>query len=108
MLDRFFIQIPFFFSLPFSFLKTFSLSLFKNLFFFFYTSFFLRFSLKKKQKRVTSLIIKMSKQMKSQDLGFPTYMVACATVAALSGFNVGWHISMCLEKKKRFNLISFN
>lgn len=38
----------------------------------------------------------MSKQVKSQDLGFPVYMVACATIAALSGFNVGWHISMYL------------
>ncbi|CAO3667141.1 hypothetical protein G6F70_007885 [Rhizopus microsporus] len=36
----------------------------------------------------------MSKQVKSQDLGFPVYMVACATIAALSGFNVGWHISV--------------
>ncbi|CAO3703258.1 unnamed protein product [Rhizopus stolonifer] len=36
----------------------------------------------------------MTKQIKSQDLGFPLYMVGCATIAALSGFNVGWHISV--------------
>ncbi|CAO3631719.1 unnamed protein product [Mucor hiemalis] len=36
----------------------------------------------------------MSSHVKSQELGFPTYMVACAVVAALSGFNVGWHISV--------------
>lgn len=36
----------------------------------------------------------MPKQAKSQDMGFPIYMVVCATIAALSGFNVGWHISM--------------
>lgn len=36
----------------------------------------------------------MSKQLKSQDLGFPLYMTTCATIAALSGFNVGWHISV--------------
>lgn len=35
----------------------------------------------------------MSSQQKSQDLGFPAYMTACAALAALSGFNVGWHIS---------------
>jgi hypothetical protein len=32
--------------------------------------------------------------VKSQDLGFPLYMTSCAIIAALSGFNVGWHISM--------------
>ncbi|GAA5808701.1 hypothetical protein MFLAVUS_002096 [Mucor flavus] len=36
----------------------------------------------------------MSSQQKSQDLGFPVYMTACAALAALSGFNVGWHISV--------------
>ncbi|KAG0750467.1 hypothetical protein G6F62_002917 [Rhizopus arrhizus] len=36
----------------------------------------------------------MPKQAKSQDMGFPIYMVVCATIAALSGFNVGWHISV--------------
>ncbi|KAF7730948.1 hypothetical protein EC973_000994 [Apophysomyces ossiformis] len=33
-------------------------------------------------------------QAKSQDLGFPLYMTMCATIAAISGFNVGWHISV--------------
>ncbi|CAO3622646.1 unnamed protein product [Mucor fragilis] len=36
----------------------------------------------------------MSNQIKSQDMGFPMYMTVCATLAALSGFNVGWHISV--------------
>ncbi|KAI8384463.1 general substrate transporter [Radiomyces spectabilis] len=31
---------------------------------------------------------------KSQDMGYPKYMVFCALVAAFSGFNVGWHISV--------------
>jgi hypothetical protein len=35
----------------------------------------------------------MTTQIKSQDLGFPLYMTACACIAALSGLNIGWHIS---------------
>ncbi|KAI9253522.1 general substrate transporter [Phascolomyces articulosus] len=31
---------------------------------------------------------------RSEDLGFPLYMTFCAVIAALSGFNVGWHISV--------------
>ncbi|ORX49204.1 hypothetical protein DM01DRAFT_1394497, partial [Hesseltinella vesiculosa] len=33
-------------------------------------------------------------QTKSQELGFPTYMTFCATVAAFSGFHVGWAIGV--------------
>lgn len=29
---------------------------------------------------------------KSADLGFPVYVCFCAFIAAISGFNVGWHI----------------
>lgn len=36
----------------------------------------------------------MTTQIKSQDLGFPLYMTACACIAALSGLNIGWHISV--------------
>lgn len=39
----------------------------------------------------------MSTQQKSQDLGFPLFMTACAVIAALSGFNIGWHISKRLD-----------
>ncbi|KAI8138322.1 general substrate transporter [Fennellomyces sp. T-0311] len=31
---------------------------------------------------------------RSEDLGFPKYMTFCAVIAAISGFNVGWHISV--------------
>ncbi|KAI8369586.1 general substrate transporter [Radiomyces spectabilis] len=31
---------------------------------------------------------------KSADLGFPIYVCFCAFVAAISGFNVGWHIGV--------------
>ncbi|ORY91195.1 general substrate transporter [Syncephalastrum racemosum] len=31
---------------------------------------------------------------RSEDLGFPLYMTFCAVIAALSGFNVGWHINV--------------
>ncbi|KAI9488218.1 general substrate transporter [Zychaea mexicana] len=31
---------------------------------------------------------------RSEDLGFPLYMTFCAVIAALSGLNVGWHISV--------------
>ncbi|KAI7857488.1 general substrate transporter [Circinella umbellata] len=34
----------------------------------------------------------MSKR--SDELGFPLYMTSCALIAAIGGFNVGWHISV--------------
>ncbi|KAL0095706.1 general substrate transporter [Phycomyces blakesleeanus] len=36
----------------------------------------------------------MPSTTKSQDLGFTSYMIMCACVAAISGFTVGWHISV--------------
>lgn len=41
----------------------------------------------------------MTTQIKSQDLGFPLYMTACACIAALSGLNIGWHISKFSNRK---------
>ncbi|KAI9029935.1 general substrate transporter [Phycomyces nitens] len=36
----------------------------------------------------------MPSTAKSQDVGFTSYMIMCACVAAISGFTVGWHISV--------------
>lgn len=59
-----------------------------------YSSLHCNYRIKKDRLDINSNLYIMSPQQKSQDLGFPLYMTACATVAALSGFNVGWHISM--------------
>lgn len=34
----------------------------------------------------------MTTQQKSTEVGFPLYMTLCATIAAFSGFQVGWAI----------------
>ena len=44
---------------------------------------------------VQSMVLHQSPHNRSEDLGFPKYMTFCAVIAAISGFNVGWHISGC-------------